>query len=108
MRFFPGSLRFVQTIEASAVLQARARGIRDELAGELAVALSNSVGRDVTDRDARLAAALLVATWADALIEAHRTYRQKLNARAAKAIFLATIDQGSVGVKAAMAGTPYG
>jgi predicted ATPase len=49
----------------------------------------------------------LVATWTVALIQAHRTFRQKRNAEAAKAAFLAVIDQGTIGLKAAMAGTPY-
>ncbi|MGC4016624.1 MAG: hypothetical protein QM755_19210 [Luteolibacter sp.] len=42
-----------------------------------------------------------------AFIQAHRTYRQKRSAAKAKAVFLSIIDQGILGVKAAMEGTPY-
>ena len=73
----------------------------------MTAALSECVGRDPADPDAHLAADLLVATWAVAFIQAHRTFRQGLGEEGAKAVFLATIDKGSVGLKAAMAGTPY-
>jgi AcrR family transcriptional regulator len=107
LRFFPGSQSFVQTVMGSEVLKARARAIRDEIADDLAVALSGSVRQGAVDRDARLAAALLVATWAEAFIEAHREYRGSRKEPAAKAVFLAIVDKGSLGVTAAMAGTPY-
>jgi hypothetical protein len=42
-----------------------------------------------------------------AFLEAHRTFRQTQNTKAAQAAFLAMIDKGTVGIKAAMAGTPY-
>ena len=71
------------------------------------VALSECVGREPTDPVAHLAAGLLVATWTVALIQAHRSFRQGFDEEHAKAVFLAMIDQGAVGLKAAMAGTPY-
>jgi len=40
-------------------------------------------------------------------IQAHRTFRQKRDAEQAKAAFLAIVDKGSIGLEAAMAGTPY-
>ena len=107
VEFSARSQGFIETIEASETLKARARAIRDELAHVLAVALSDSVGRDATDPVAHLAAGLLLATWTVALIQAHRTFRQKQDAEEAKAVFLAIVDKGSLGLKAALAGTPY-
>lgn len=98
---------FVETIEGSETLKARARAIRDELAQDVTVALSECVGRDPTDPDAHLAAGLLLATWTVAFIHAHRTFRQTRNAEEAKAAFLTIVDQGTVGLEAAMARTPY-
>lgn len=98
---------FIATIEASETLKARARAIRDELAQVVATALTDGAGRDAHDPQARLAASLLLATWSVALIEAHRAFRQHCDAQRAKAGFLALLDQGHAGVKAALAGTPY-
>lgn len=107
LRFFSGSQNFAETIEASETLKARARAIRDELAQFVTVILSECVGREPTDPDARLAANLLLATWAVAFIQAHRDFRQSQDAEKAKAAFLAIIDKGTMGVKAAVAATPY-
>jgi len=98
---------FIETIEASETLKARARAIRDELAEVVAVALSECVGREPTDPDAHLAAGLLLAIWTVAFLQAHRIFRQTKDAEAAKAAFLATVDKGTIGLKATMAGTPY-
>jgi AcrR family transcriptional regulator len=107
VRFTAGSQGFIETIEGSETLKARARAIRDEIAQVLTVALSECVGRKPTDPDAHLAAGLLLATWTVALIQAHRTFRQKRDTKKAQAAFLAVIDKGTIGLKAAMAGTPY-
>ena len=107
VRFTAGSQGFIETIEGSETLKARARAIRDELAQVVAAALSECVGRDPPDPAAYLAAGLLLATGSVALIQAHRTFRQRRDAEEAKAVFLAVVDKGAVGVKAAMAGTPY-
>ena len=107
VRFFAGSQSFMETVEGSETLKARARAIRDELTQVVTVALSECAGREPVDPDARLAAALLLATWTVAFIEAHRTFRQRHDTEEAQAVFLAVVDQGSIGAKAAMAGTPY-
>jgi hypothetical protein len=65
------------------------------------------VGREPTDPDAQLAAGLLLATWTAALIQAHRTFRQTRDTEQAKAAFLEIVDKGTIGLKAAMKGTPY-
>ena len=107
IEFSARSQRYIESIEGSETLKARARAIRDELALVVTVALSECVGREPTDPTAHLAASLLLATWTVAFIQAHRTFRQRRDTKKAKAVFLALVDQGTVGLKAAMAGTPY-
>ena len=107
VRFFPGSRRFVETIEASETLKARARAIRDELTQVVTEALAAGAGRAAADPDAHLAAGLLLATVSVAFIQAHRVFRQTGDAQGAGAMFLALVDKGAVGLQAAMAGTPY-
>lgn len=101
------SQEYIETVEGSETLKARARAIRDELALLVALALAESAGRDPADPSASLAAALLLATWSVALIHAHRSFRWEREADEARAAFLALVDQGTTGLKAAMAGTPY-
>ena len=107
VEFSAESQGFIETIEGSETLKARARAIRDEIAQVVTVALSERVGREPTDPDAHLAAGLLLATWTVALIRAHRTFRQRRDSEEAKSAFLAIVDKGTIGLKAAMAGTPY-
>ena len=107
VEFSAASQGFIETIEGSETLKARARAIRDEIAQAVTAALCEGTGRDPADPDAHLAAALLVATWTAALVQAHGTFRQSRETEAAKAAFLAVVDQGTIGLKAAMAGTPY-
>jgi len=107
LTFSAAGQSFIETVEASDVLKARARAIRDELAAVVRLALCEGAGRAPDDPDAHLAADLLLATWSVAFIEAHRTFRVSRDAKTAKAIFLALIDKGSAGILAAMAGTPY-
>ena len=106
--FSAASQGFIETIEGSATLQARARAIRDELAQVVAAALTEGVGREPDDPTARLAAGLLLATWTVAFLQAHRTFRQRRDTDEAKAAFLGLVDQGTIGLKAAMASPPYG
>ncbi len=107
LEFSNRSQGFIETVEASETLKARARAIRDELAHVVTVALSECVGREPTDPDAYLAAGLLLATWTVAFLEAHRTFRQSRDTEKAEATFLAIVDKGAIGLKATMAGTPY-
>lgn len=107
VEFSNRSQNFIATVERSETLKARARAIRDELAQTVAAGLAETVGRDLSDPDADLAANLLLATWSVAFLQAHRAFRQDGNSEKATALFLAMIDRGSTGVKAAMAETPY-
>lgn len=103
----PESEHFVETVQASEALMARARAIRDELTDLLAGALAKIAGKTLPDANANLAASLIVSTWAVALVEANRTFKKSRNAAKAYERFLAIIDQGSKGVKAAVQGTRY-
>jgi AcrR family transcriptional regulator len=107
VEFSAASQGFVKGIEGSDTLKARARAIRDELAQVVTASLAESVGREPTDPDAHLAANLLLATWTVALMQAHKTFRQRRNTAEANAAFLTTVDKGARALKAAMAGTPY-
>jgi AcrR family transcriptional regulator len=105
--FSARSQGFIATVEGSEILKARARQIRDEFAQVVAVALSECVGATPTDPDAHLAANLLLAAWTMAFIQAHRTFRQSGDTAQAQAAFLTVVDKGTLGVNAALAGTPY-
>jgi AcrR family transcriptional regulator len=107
MEFSALSQGFIETIERSESLKARARAIRDEIAQVVTVGLSEGAGRDPADPAAHLAANLLLATWSVAFLQAHRTFRRGRDTEAARAAFRAIVDQGTIGLKAAMAGTPY-
>ena len=107
VEFSARSERMVPTVAGSETLKARARAIRDELADLVAEALAENVGRDASDPDAHLAASLLLATWTVAYIEAQRTFKQTRDRGKAAAIFLALVDKGAAGLRAAIAGTPY-
>ena len=107
VKFSALSRGFVETVERSEALKARARAIRDEIAQLVAAALAESVGRDVGDAAAQLAAALQLATWSVAFLQAHATFRQGQDGPAAQAIFLAFVDKGALALNAALAGTPY-
>ncbi len=107
VEFSAASQRFVETIEGSETLKARARAIRDEIAQFVALALSEEAGREPTDPAAHLAANLLLAMWTVARIQAHRTFLKSRHKKKATAAFLAIVDTGTIGLMAALAGTPY-
>jgi len=107
VEFSTASQGFIETIEGSETLKARARAIRDEIAQVVTVALTEGAEREPADPAAHLAANLLLATWTVAYIQAHQTFRQSRDTAKAKAAFLAMVDKGTIGLKAAMAGTPY-
>lgn len=107
IRFFAGSVQFMNTVEASDALKARARAIRDELAEVVKVALADAASRDRDDPAAALAATLLVAGWALAFIRAQQAFRHNADESEAQTVFLALVDRTAVGLKAAFAATPY-
>ncbi|TPJ46493.1 TetR/AcrR family transcriptional regulator [Mesorhizobium sp. B2-7-1] len=107
VEFSARSERLVPTVAGSETLKARARAIRDELADLVAETLAEAVGHDPADPDAHLAASLLLATWTVAFLDAHRIFRRTRNRENANDAFLALVDKGAAGLKAAMTGTPY-
>jgi AcrR family transcriptional regulator len=107
IRFFDGSVKFIDTITASDALKARARAIRDEVTAAVGAALAGAVGREPDDPDAELAATLLVASWALAFVRAHQAYRGHRDEGAAQKTFLDLVDRGAIGLRAALANTPY-
>jgi AcrR family transcriptional regulator len=108
IRFFEeGGELFLQTIMGSDSLKARARAIRDELIEMLTLSLARTAKRQQPDPAATLAATLLVATWEVAFLEAHRVFGRSHNVKKAYKAFLAIVDQGTLGVKAAVEGSPY-
>lgn len=107
LAFSPASQSFMRTIEGSPTLKARARAIRDEMAQEVAEALSESIGRRPDDPDVQLAAGQILAIWTVAFIQAHNCFNNEASPEAAQKIFLDLVDKGMRGLKAGMAGTPY-
>ena len=102
-----GADRFVETVRGSEALLARVRVIRDELSHLVADAMAKSAGLPRPDRDARLAGALLVSTWAVAFVEAHQAFHHHGDAGKAYQVLLDTIDRGSRAVAAGLQGTAY-
>lgn len=102
-----GTEKFLQTIQASEALKARARAIRDELTDMLTVGLAKAADRRLPDPAASLAASLLVATWVVASLEAHRIFIESHDAEKSNTAFLTIVDQGVKGLKVAVEGTPY-
>ena len=107
VRFSPEARTYVEAIGNSETLKARARAIRDELARAVATALSEQAGQEPDAPGAPLAAGQLLATWTVAFAQAHEAFRRDADRTEAEAVLLAVIDRGSVGLEAAMAGTPY-
>ena len=107
VEFTARSRGYIETIEGSETLKARARAIRDELAQIVTTALTERARQPPADPAAHLAAGLLSGTWTVALIEGHEHFRERGDTDAASAAFLAIIDRGTLGINAALAGTPY-
>lgn len=107
IRFFDGSVKFMETIAASDTLKARARAIRDEVTAAVAAALAGAVDRGPDDPDAELAATLLVASWALAFVRAHQAYRVHTDEAAAQKTFLEMVDRSALGLRVVLANTPY-
>ena len=107
VEFSARSQGFMETIERSETLKARARAIRGEIAELVAAALCECAGCAAPDPAAEFAAGLLLATWSAAFVQAHRVFRQGRDEAQAAATFLALVDKGTLGLNAAMAGTPY-
>ena len=107
VEFSADSRAFVAAIEASEVLKARVRALRDDYAQTVAMALAEAADRPADDPPARLAGAMSLAGWGIALIEGHQAYRRTRKVKDAQSALLAMVDRCHAGVAAALAGTPY-
>lgn len=96
--------RFWRMVSESPALTARARELQVTLADDLAGSLSDAVDRGRLDPEARLAAAMLMATLVIAYGEALRAFRENEEPGPA---FVEVMERGFAGVAAALAGTPY-
>jgi AcrR family transcriptional regulator len=106
VEFSVGSRSFMDAMEKSDTLKARARAAQDELASALAKALYASARWEFTETEARLTATLFVATWNLAVAEAHMIFRQSQNTKEANAAFLALVDQGTTGLRETLRARP--
>ena len=104
---FDDTHRFVETALASESLKARARQMRDDFVRALAAVLADAVDRPRDDPLAHLAASLSASVWSIAFTQAHEHFDRARDANEAKQTFLALIDRGFVGIKAALADTAY-
>jgi AcrR family transcriptional regulator len=104
---FDATQRFVETALASEALKARARQMRDDFVRALAEVLADAAGRPHDDDDAHLAAALMAASWSIAFTRAHERLAKTGDTGAAKRAFLAMVDRGTMGTKAALSGTDF-
>ena len=104
VRVTDGAVQFWRTVEQSPALSARACELQVTLAGDLAGMLADAAGRPRSDPDARLAAAMLMATLVVAYEQELHTVRET---RRPGAAFLSVMERGFAGVGAALHGTPY-
>jgi len=95
---------FWRTVSDSPALTTRARELQVIFADDLAAMLAEAVGRPAADPDARLAAAMLMATLVVAYGAALRAFQEQ---REPQTAFAAVMDRGFTGVTATFAGTPY-
>ncbi len=95
---------FWRTVAESPALMARARELQVTLADDLGGMLAGAAGRPHADPEARLAAAMLMATLVVAYGAALSAFREHRNPQAA---FVGVMDRGFAGVEAALVGTPY-
>jgi hypothetical protein len=90
-----------------AALSARAREMRDEFVDDLSRMLAESAGRPLSDPQANLAAAMIVAAWMAAYGEGLRRRGASDISNPGGRAFLDLIKRGFAGVAAALKGTPY-
>ncbi|MHC1651770.1 TetR/AcrR family transcriptional regulator [Stenotrophomonas maltophilia] len=104
LRINAGAAAFWATVADSPVLVAHARRLQAQLTDDLARVMAETVGRPPDDAEARLGAAMLLASMVAA-------YEKGLASQALgedpRAAMVQLIVRGATGVLAALAGTPY-
>lgn len=104
LRINAGAAAFWATVAGSPVLVAHARRLQAQLTDDLAQLMAVSAGRDTNDAEARLAAAMLMASMVAAYEKGLASQLQGEDSREA---MVQVIVRGATGVLAALAGTPY-
>lgn len=104
LRINGGAAAFWATVAASPVLVAHARRLQAQLTDDLAQLMADAVGRPAADAEARLGAAMLMASMVAAYEKGLASQRQGADPREA---MLQLIVRGATGVLVALAGTPY-
>lgn len=104
---FAKTQAFVETALASDALKARARQMRDDFVHALAAVLAGDVRQPLSEADAYLGAMLITSAWSIAFSRAHALLKETGDAAAARGLFLALVDRGALGTKAALSESPY-
>lgn len=104
LRINAGAAAFWATVADSPVLVAHARRLQAQLTNDLAQLMADAAGRPVDDAEARLGAAMLMASMAAAYEKGLASQRHGEDPRGA---MLQLIVRGATGVLVALAGTPY-
>ncbi|MGF6419509.1 AcrR family transcriptional regulator [Stenotrophomonas sp. AN71] len=104
LRINDGAAAFWATVADSPVLVAHARRLQAQLTDDLARLMADAAGRPIHDAEARLGAAMLLASMVAAYEKGLASQRQGEEPREA---MLQLIVRGGTGVLVALAGTPY-
>ncbi|MBY6281053.1 TetR/AcrR family transcriptional regulator [Stenotrophomonas maltophilia] len=104
LRINSGAAAFWATVADSPVLVAHARRLQAQLADDLALLMASAVGRPADDAEARLGAAMLLASMVAAYQGGLASQQEGEDPRQA---MLQLIVRGGTGVLVALAGTPY-
>lgn len=104
LRINSGAATFWATVADSPVLVAHARRLQAQLADDLALLMASAVGRPADDAEARLGAAMLLASMVAAYQGGLASQQEGEDPRQA---MLQLIVRGGTGVLVALAGTPY-
>lgn len=104
LRINPGAAAFWSTVADSPVLVAHARRLQAQLTDDLAQWMAEAIGRPADDAEARLGAAMLVASMVAAYEKGLASQALGKDPREA---MVQMIVRGATGVLVALAGTPY-
>ncbi|WP_447900757.1 TetR/AcrR family transcriptional regulator [Stenotrophomonas sepilia] len=104
LRINSGAATFWATVADSPVLVAHARRLQAQLTDDLALLMASAVGRPADDAEARLGAAMLLASMVAAYQGSLASQQEGEDPRQA---MLQLIVRGGTGVLVALAGTPY-
>ncbi|WP_369039100.1 TetR/AcrR family transcriptional regulator [Stenotrophomonas maltophilia] len=107
LRINGGAAAFWATVADSPVLVAHARRLQAQLTDDLAQLMADAAGRAADDAEARLGAAMLMASMVAAYEQGLASQRRAEDPRDPRGAMLQLIVRGATGVLVALAGTPY-